>query len=137
MAIEAEQAAGKGDLATLYQTTRHLSGKSQTQIKPLKDDNEKSTTKEVEQRKYWAEYFKRLLNRPPPTTRPTIPITEAELPVNIDPPTKSEVLNAIKMLKAGKAAGPDGIPAEALQMDPETTAHLKTPPDQMESQQKH
>uniref|UniRef100_A0AA85J9N5 Uncharacterized protein n=1 Tax=Trichobilharzia regenti TaxID=157069 RepID=A0AA85J9N5_TRIRE len=127
MANEAEQAAGKGDLATLYQTTRHLSGKSSTQIKPIKDDNGKSITKEVEQRKHWAEHFKRLLNRPPPTTRPTIPTTEAELPVNIDPPTKSEVLNAIKMLKTGKAAGPDGIPAEALKMDPETTADLMTP----------
>ena len=31
------------------------------------------------------------------------------------------------MLKAGKAAGPDGIPAEALKMDPETSADLMTP----------
>nr|CAH8861970.1 unnamed protein product [Trichobilharzia regenti] len=127
MGSEAEQASGKGDLATLYQTTRHQSGKSSTRIKPVKDDSGKSITKEVEQRKHWAEHFKRLLNRPPPTTRPTIPTTEAELPVNIDPPTKSEVLNAIKILKVGKAAGPDGIPAEALKMDPETTADLMTP----------
>nr|CAH8820001.1 unnamed protein product [Trichobilharzia regenti] len=77
MSSEAEQAAGKGDLATLYQTTKHLSGKSSTQIKPVKDDNGKSITKEVEQRRHWAEHFKRLLNRPPPTTRPTIPTTEA------------------------------------------------------------
>ncbi|VDQ11980.1 unnamed protein product [Trichobilharzia regenti] len=51
----------------------------------------------------------------------------AELLVNIDPSTKSEFLNAIKMLKAGKEAGPDGIPAEALKVDPETTADLMTP----------
>nr|CAH8838004.1 unnamed protein product [Trichobilharzia regenti] len=127
MANEAEQAAGKGDLATLYQTTRNLSGKRSTQIKPIKDDNGKSITKEVEQRKHWVEHFKRLLNRPPPTTRPAIPTTEAELPVNTDPPTKSEVLNAIKMLKTGKTPGPDGIPAEALKIDPETTADLMTP----------
>ncbi|CAH8868299.1 unnamed protein product [Trichobilharzia szidati] len=122
MASKAEQAAGKGDLSTLYQTTRYLWGKSLTQIKPVKDDNGKSLTKELEQRKHWAEHFKRLLNRPPPTTRPTIPKTETELPVNTNPPTKSEVLKAIKMLKAGKAAGPDGILAEALKMDPKTTA---------------
>ncbi|VDQ17253.1 unnamed protein product, partial [Trichobilharzia regenti] len=127
MASEAEQAAGKGDLATLYQTTRHLSDKSSTQTKPVKDDNGKSITKEVEQIKHWAEHIKRLLNRPPPTTRSTIPTTEAELPVNIDPPTKSEFLNAIKILKAGKAAGPDGISAEALKMDTETTVDLMTP----------
>ncbi|VDQ14147.1 unnamed protein product [Trichobilharzia regenti] len=31
------------------------------------------------------------------------------------------------MLKVRKAPGPDGIPAEALKMDPETTAGLMTP----------
>ncbi|VDQ11214.1 unnamed protein product [Trichobilharzia regenti] len=52
---------------------------------------------------------------------------EAELPVNINPPTRTEVLDAIKMLKSGKAAGSDEIPAEALKMDPWTTADLMTP----------
>ncbi|VDQ05036.1 unnamed protein product, partial [Trichobilharzia regenti] len=93
-------------------------GKSSTQIKPVKDDNGKSITEEVEQRKHWAENFERLLNQPPPTTRPIISTEEAELQANIDPSTKSEVLNAIKMLKAREPAGPDGIPAEALKMDP-------------------
>ncbi|CAH8834294.1 unnamed protein product [Trichobilharzia szidati] len=36
-------------------------------------------------------------------------------------------MNAIKLLKAGKAAGPDGIPPEALKADPETTADMLTP----------
>ncbi|VDQ11172.1 unnamed protein product [Trichobilharzia regenti] len=127
MTSEAEQSSDKGDPVTPYQTTRHLSDKRSTQIKPVKDDNGKSITKDVEQRKHWAEQLKRLLNRPPPTTRPTIATTEAELLVNIDPPTKSEALNAIMMLNVGKAAGPDGIPAEALKMDPETTGGLMTP----------
>ncbi|VDQ00182.1 unnamed protein product [Trichobilharzia regenti] len=108
MATEKEQAAGKGDLATPYQAT---------QTKPVKDDNGKSITKEVEQRKHWAGHFKRLLNRLPPTTRPIIPTTEAELPVNISPPTKTEISKAIKILKNEKAAGPNGIPTEALKMD--------------------
>ncbi|VDQ00253.1 unnamed protein product [Trichobilharzia regenti] len=99
--------------------------KENTGLNTSKDG--KSISKEVEQRRHWAEHFKRLLNRPPPTMRPTIPTKEAELPVNIDPPTKSEVLNAIKMPETGKAARPDGIPAEALKMDPEITADLMTP----------
>ncbi|VDQ12872.1 unnamed protein product [Trichobilharzia regenti] len=33
-------------------------------------------------------------------------------------------MNEVKMLKAGKAAGPDEIPAEALKVDTETTADL-------------
>ncbi|CAH8601080.1 unnamed protein product [Heterobilharzia americana] len=74
-----------------------------------------------------ADHFKKLLNRPAPTLRPEIPPAVTELQVNINPPTKIEVLNAIKMLKCGKAAGPDGIPPEALRTDAETTADMLTP----------
>ncbi|CAH8670058.1 unnamed protein product [Heterobilharzia americana] len=44
------------------------------------------------------------------------------------PPTKAEVLNTTKVLKSGRAAGPDGIPPEALKTDAETTvADMLTP----------
>ena len=36
-------------------------------------------------------------------------------------------MKAIKRLKNGKAAGPDGIPAEALKADVETTADMLLP----------
>ncbi|VDQ00317.1 unnamed protein product [Trichobilharzia regenti] len=75
----------------------------------------------------WAEHFKRLLNRPPPTTCTTLPTAEEQLPANINPLTKSEALNAIKMLKAGKTAGPDAVRAETWKMRPETTTDLMTP----------
>ena len=93
----------------------------------MKDSSGKSITKEAVQRKHWAEHFKRLLNRPPPTTHPTIPSAEAQIPVHTNPPTKAEVLRAMMMLKAGKAAEPDGIPSEALRMNPETSANLMIP----------
>ncbi|CAH8556828.1 unnamed protein product [Heterobilharzia americana] len=112
---------------TLYQITRLLSGKRPTQMKPIKDEEGNLITKEEKQRKQWADHFKKLLNRPPPTLRPEIPPAAAELQVNINPPTKMEVLNAIKLLKCGKAAGPDGIPPEALRTDAETTAYMLTP----------
>ncbi|CAH8535286.1 unnamed protein product [Heterobilharzia americana] len=127
LASEAEQAAGKRDLTTLYQITRLLSGKRPTQMKPIKDEEGNLITKEEKQRKRWADHFKKLLNRPPPALRPEIPPAAAELQVNINPPTKMEVLNAIKLLKCGKAAGPDGIPPEALRTDAETTADMLTP----------
>ncbi|CAH8644526.1 unnamed protein product [Heterobilharzia americana] len=38
-----------------------------------------------------------------------------------------EVVNAIKLLKCGKAAESDGIPPEALRTDTETTADTLTP----------
>ncbi|CAH8483809.1 unnamed protein product [Heterobilharzia americana] len=73
LASEAEQAAGKRDLTTLYQITRLLSGKRPTQMKPIKDEEGNLITKEEKQRKRWADHFKKLLNRPPPALRPEIP----------------------------------------------------------------
>ncbi|VDQ09684.1 unnamed protein product [Trichobilharzia regenti] len=124
---EAEQAEVEEAVATLYQTIRFLLWKGSTQIKSVKDGNGKSITKETDQRKNWAEHFKRLLNRPPPTTRPIIPTVEEELSVDINPSTKAKVLKALHTLKTGKAAGSDGIPEEALKMDPETSTDLMTP----------
>ncbi|CAH8435651.1 unnamed protein product [Heterobilharzia americana] len=133
LASEAEQAAGRRDrdLTTLYQITRLLSGKRSTQVKPMASSEGNLVTKEEKQRRRWPDHFKKLLNRPPPpllpATRPETPPATAYLPVNTSPPTKVEVLNAIKLLKSGKAGGPDGIPPEALKTDTETTANLLTP----------
>ncbi|CAH8600994.1 unnamed protein product [Heterobilharzia americana] len=56
-----------------------------------------------------------------------MPPATAELPVNTSLLTKTEVLNAIKLLEFGKAVGPDGIRPEALKTDSETTADMLTP----------
>jgi len=47
--------------------------------------------------------------------------------VSINPPTKAEVSKAIKSLKSGKAAGPDGIPPEALKADVQTSTEMLHP----------
>ena len=62
----------------------------------------------------WAEYFATLLG----ASNPTDPTAIDELPqyptvVEMDAPiTETEVSSAINSLKAGKAAGPDGLPPE-------------------------
>ncbi|CAH8617447.1 unnamed protein product [Heterobilharzia americana] len=88
----------------------------------MKDSEGNLVTKEEKHRKRMADHFKKLLNRPPPATRPEIPPATAELQVNRGPPTKAEVLNAIKLLKSRKTAEPDGIPPEALRTVSETMA---------------
>ena len=40
---------------------------------------------------------------------------------------KAEILKALKILKNGKAAGPDGIPPEALKVDLSTTVNMLLP----------
>ena len=49
------------------------------------------------------------------------------LNVNVNPPSKAEIERALKQLKNGKAAGPDGIPPEALKVDPNTTTAMLHP----------
>ena len=57
----------------------------------------------------------------------TVPPATQPLEVNTGPPTKQETMKAIKSLKAGKAAGPDGIPPEALKADIQTSTDMLHP----------
>ena len=66
-------------------------------------------------------------HRPPPQVPPDIPPAGNQLEVNTNPPTKAEVSKAIKSLKSGKAAGPDGIPPEALKADVQTSTEMIHP----------
>ena len=47
-----------------------------------------TTSKELER---WAEHFRELLNRPTPDLPPDIPLTETELPIGCDKPSKAKI----------------------------------------------
>src|ERR1700729_3495508 len=68
--------------------------------------------------------FKELLNRPAPLDPPVIQAAEEDLPINCGIPSKEEVKKAILLLRSGKATGPDGIPAEALKADIDTSTEI-------------
>jgi len=81
-------------------------------------------TEETARRKRWKAHFEEILNRPVPDNCVTY--------VEIDPDpviedmctsfiTKAEIRDAIKKLKNGKAGGIDGITAELLKADTQTT----------------
>lgn len=127
LATEAEEAAEKRDLSTLYKITRTLSTKKTSPDKPVKDKEGNPINREPDQRQRWADHFEELLNRPPPTTKLDIPPADSLLKVNTNPPTKTEILKALKTLKNRKAAGPDGIPPEALKADLSLTANMLLP----------
>jgi hypothetical protein len=55
-----------------------------------------------------------MLNNPPTPVLPDTPPAAQLLDINTNPPSKTEIIKAIKSLKPGKAAGPNGIPPEAL-----------------------
>ena len=76
------------------------------------------------QLKQWVEHFTNLLNRPTPEEQPNISQAEVDLPISVEKPSKEEIKRAISTLKNGKAAGPDGIPAEALEADIDTATDI-------------
>ena len=67
----------------------------------------------------WRDHFEELLNRPAPSNPPDIPLASEVLEVN-----REEIRKAISLLKAGKAPGPDEIPAEAIKADMETSIKM-------------
>ena len=71
-----------------------------------------------------AEHFEKLLNRPVPQNQPDIQPAETYLPIDCNKPTRDEIKKAIAHMKNGKVAGPDGIPAEALKADVNTSVEM-------------
>ena len=127
LAAEAENAAGQRNMKRLYEITRKLSGKNTNPSRPVKDKDGNIIAGEKDQRTRWAEHFRETLNRPAPHTQPDIPPPTQFLDINTNPPSKTEIAKAIKSLKSGKAAGPDGIPPEALKADVQTSTDMLHP----------
>jgi hypothetical protein len=50
-----------------------------------------------------------------------------ELQISVRPPTKKEIIETIKAMKKGKAAGIDNTTAELLQVDPHLSAEMLYP----------
>ena len=127
LTAEAENAAGQRNMKRLYEITRTLSGKNSNPSCPVKDKDGNTITAEEDQRARWADHFKETLNRPAPSAPPDIPPPSHLLDININPPSKKEIAEAIKSLKSGKAAGPDGIPPEALKADIQISTEMLHP----------
>lgn len=117
-------AAKKRNMKDLYSFTRKPAGKYQRAEKPVKDKQGNPLTTADDQLKCWAEHFGELLKRSAPENPPDLTQSSRTLPLNCDKPSKSEIQRAIKALKKGKAAGPDGVPAEAMQEDIATSVDI-------------
>ena len=124
LAEAAEQAAGAGNMRGLYDTTKKLAGKFGNPERPVKDKLGRQIVGVEGQRKRWVEHFEELLNRPPPQNPPDILPAAQDLDIESGTLTRDEIRTAIRQLKSGKAAGPDGIPCEALKADLETTVDI-------------
>ena len=124
LAQEAEEAAYHGNMKDLYLTTKKLAGKYNRPERPVKDKQGQNIADSEQLLERWAEHFEKLFNRPAPENPPDIAEAEINIDINCDPPTREEIIRAIKKMENGKAAGPDGIPEKALKADVETTADM-------------
>ena len=127
LAKEAEDAAYHGNMQDLFATIKKLSWKLNKSERPVKDKDGKNIPSEEQQRSRWKEHFEELLNRPEPRNPPDIQPADHDLLIDCNTPTKEEIRTAIKQLRNGKATGPDGIPAEALKADLETSVEMLHP----------
>ncbi|XP_071510344.1 uncharacterized protein [Diadema antillarum] len=128
LASQAEEAAKAGEQGNVYKLTRMISGKySKSSELPIEDKDGKLLTTEAEQDARWAEHFEEVLNRPTPITEADIQEAVCDLDIDIYPPTRAEIIQAIKSLKNGKAPGLDNLNAELFKTDPELAADILHP----------
>ena len=124
LAKGAEEAAARRNMKQLYDTTRKLAGKFKQAERPIKDKDGVILTSEEDQMGRWRDHFEELLNRPAPSNPPDIPRASEVLDVNCERPDREEIREAISLLKAGKAPGPDEILEEAIKTDIETSIEM-------------
>ena len=103
IARNAEEASNIGNMKTVYDATRTLSGTKQrtTDIVRDKDGVKLTNANEVQQR--WKEHFEEVLNRPEPIRKLHIPeIAEENSEINTNYPSDDEIRKAFKQTKCGK-----------------------------------
>ena len=124
LADEAEEAAGRNDLKTLYKINKQLNNGFKNCDVPVKNKNGMVIEKEAEKLQRWKEHFESVLNRPDPPHLADIQLADTDLDICTDPPSLEEVTAAIKAMKSGKAPGADGVTAEMLKADVNVTAPI-------------
>ena len=68
LADEAEEAAGRNDLKTLYKINKQLNNGFKNCDVPVKNKNGMVIETEAEELQRWKEHFESVLNRPDPLT---------------------------------------------------------------------
>ncbi|XP_063430487.1 uncharacterized protein LOC134712639 [Mytilus trossulus] len=121
---EAETAASKGELSTVYKITKELSGKHMSSSVPCKSKDGKTLASESLQLERWTEHFNETLNAEHQADVPVIEQFGMELDIDIGEVSRDEIRKAILRLKNGKSPGLDAITAEMLKADIETSTTM-------------
>ena len=127
LASAAEKAASLNQQGTVYKITNLLCGRKFRNIKHIKNKQGQLLTTEKEQEDRWTEHFREILNRDPPPYQIETQEAVEDLDININLPTKTEIIEAIQSLKNGKSPGADNLNAELFKVDPELSANILLP----------
>ncbi|VDP41716.1 unnamed protein product [Schistosoma margrebowiei] len=92
LATTAEKAAREENMRQLYDITKKLSGNRSKPERPVRSKEASLNPLNIE-------------------------AAHTDLPIDVGPPTIEEISIAIRQIESGKAAGPDNIPAKALEAD--------------------
>ena len=122
IAMEAEEAATRGEMKGVYNAAKTLCNTPNRTMDAVKDKNGKLLTTEDEVKKRWQEHFNEVLNRPAPETAATVAERDHDLDIYEGYITKEEIKKAIKETASGKSAGIDAITTDVLKVDIETAA---------------
>jgi len=115
IANEAQVAANQGNIKGMFNAMRRLTNNVRPTIVPIRDKAGKSITSKEGQIHRWKEYLEEILNTSTTCMEgEELASIPTELPISNRPPSKREIVNAIKAMKNGKAAGANNIPAEVL-----------------------
>ena len=121
LSLEIEKAIDQKDTGSAYAMLRRLrGGRAKIEDMPVFDSQGYLLTNSDDRLDRWREYFSGLLNVPTTIQPPVIaniyipPIPREEEDRQNNPPTLTELEQAIGRMKCGKAAGIDGITADVL-----------------------
>ena len=116
LASEAEEAARRREIGTVYKITKELAGKGRAHNRPIKSKAGERLTTERQQMDRWIEHFKEVLNIDSDTGESLFVAKHmgGELNINLEEISINEIKSALKLLKNRKSPGVDEITAEVL-----------------------
>ena len=118
IATKAEENFRKHDARSLYQHVRELCEQRKITTTPLLSPNGEVVTDSQQKLRLWSQHYAAQLNTdPPPSNQDLDSFAASGIPsadTRTEPPTRMEIMEAIKRLSGGKSPGPDGITSELM-----------------------
>ncbi|CAM0512289.1 unnamed protein product [Fasciola hepatica] len=110
VAEEMEVAAASGNSQRLFKLIRDTSGRRTQVSEAICNRNGEPIHNKQQRLDRWAEYFKEQFSWPHASVITPVSTTVTPWVVSLEPPSEVEVESCIRLLRRGKAAGPDELP---------------------------